>query len=107
MTEPQYMKLEIFIPETHFHQLQEVLQQVNAGRIGGYDSCLAYSRVTGMWRPLVGTEPYQGDVGEIFEGAELKVEVRIEAANLEKTLSAIRAVHPYEEPVVFALPLCT
>ena len=107
MTELQYMKLEIFIPETHFHQLQEALQRVGAGRIGDYDSCLAYSRVTGMWRTLAGAEPYQGDVGEISEGTELKVEVRIEAANLEKTLSAIRAGHRYEEPVVFALPLCT
>ena len=57
MTEPQYMKLEIFIPETHFHQLQEALQRVGAGCIGDYDSCLAYSRVTGMWRTLAGAEP--------------------------------------------------
>ena len=105
MTEPQYMKLEIFIPETHFRLLQEALQRVDAGHIGGYDSCLAYSRVTGMWRPIAGASPYKGNVGEISEGAELKVEVRIKAVHLEKTLSAIRTVHPYEEPVIFALPL--
>ena len=51
----QYFKLEIFIPETHFRALQKALQQVDAGHIGNYDSCLSYSPVTGTWRPLAGT----------------------------------------------------
>ena len=71
----QYFKLEIFIPETHFHALQTILQQVDAGHIGNYDSCLSYSRVTGTWRPLAGTDPYIGVQNEISEEPELKVEV--------------------------------
>lgn len=105
----KYVKLEIFIPESHFRELQRALQEVDAGHIGEYDSCLAYSRVTGTWHPLAGASPYEGNVGEISEAPELKVEVRIETAHLNETLAAVRAVHPYETPAIFVIPLwdCT
>ena len=73
----KYCKLEIFIPETHFQQLQKALQDVDAGHIGNYDSCLSYSKVMGTWRPLEGTDPFIGNTGEISEEPELKVEVTI------------------------------
>lgn len=99
-------KLEIFLPESDLQPLQKVLQQVGAGCIGNYDSCLSYSRVTGCWRPLEGAKPYIGNVGEVCTEPELKVEVACRADRLEETLAAIRAVHPYEEPVIYVLPLC-
>ena len=101
----KYIKLEIFIPETHFRQLQKALQKVDAGHIGNYDSCLSYSKVIGTWRPLEDTKPYIGQQNEISEEPELKVEVTIKAENLEKTISAVKSVHPYEEPVINAIPL--
>lgn len=100
-----YFKLEIFIPETHLPPLQLALQRVDAGHIGSYDSCLSYSPVTGTWRPLEGTHPYLGSVGEISSEPELKVEVTIRAHRLEETIAAIKAVHPYEEPVINVIPL--
>ena len=102
----RYFKLEIFIPETHFRDLQKTLQNVDAGHIGNYDSCLSYSRVIGTWRPLKGTKPYIGEEGKISEEPEIKVEVTIKAVNLDKTLEAIKKVHPYEEPVINIIPLC-
>lgn len=98
-------KLEIFIPETHFRALQQALQEVDAGHIGNYDSCLSYSRVTGTWRPLEGTHPYMGSEGEISEEPELKVEVTIRADQLADVVSKIRSVHPYEEPVINIIPM--
>ena len=98
----QYTKLEIFIPEANLPNLRKALQNVDAGHIGKYDSCLSYSRVTGSWRPLEDANPYIGNIGEVCEAPELKVEVRIRSEKLEETLAAIRAVHPYEEPVIYA-----
>lgn len=80
----QYLKLEIFIPATHFRILQKALQSVDAGHIGNYDSCLSYSPVKGTWRPLEGTTPYIGKKNEISEEEEYKVEVTIKKENLEK-----------------------
>ena len=101
----QFCKLEIFIPKTHFSQLQSALQNVDAGHIGNYDSCLSYSEVIGTWRPLDKAQPYSGKLNEISEELELKVEVRIEVKNLDKTIKAIKKVHPYEEPVINIIPL--
>ena len=73
----KYCKLEIFIPETHISQLQKALQSVDAGHIGNYDSCMSCSKVTSYWRPLDGTSPYIGNVGEISCEPEVKVEVTV------------------------------
>lgn len=98
-------KLEIFIPETHFSILRDALRSVDAGHIGNYDCCLSYSKVIGMWRPLANTSPYIGKENEISEAEELKVEVTVREEILDETLKAIKAVHPYEEPVINVIEL--
>lgn len=104
-TEFQYCKLEIFIPETHIEALQKALQSVDAGHIGNYDSCMSVSRVTGYWRPLEGCNPYIGENGKVSCEPEAKVEVTIYASEVERTIRAIKSVHPYEEPVINAIPI--
>ena len=101
----RYLKLEIFIPESHFIKLQKALQAADAGHIGNYDSCLSVSHVTSTWRPLPGTKPYNGTVGELSREPELKVEVTIRRNQLEDVMRAVREAHPYEEPVVNVIPL--
>ena len=99
------LKLEIFIPESHFPALQKTLTSADAGHIGNYDSCLSYSRVRSTWRPLRGAKPYNGEVGTVSEEDELKVEVNVLKVNLDDTLKAIKSIHPYEEPVINVIPL--
>ena len=100
-----FCKLEIFIPKSHLKQLQIALQSVDAGHIGNYDSCLSYSDVIGVWRPIDNAKPYIGELNQICEAPEVKVEVMIKEENLEKTLSAIKEIHPYEVPVINVIPL--
>ena len=61
----EYCKLEIFVPESHLEAVRKALRETDAGHIGKYDSCLSYSPVTSCWRPLEGTNPYLGSVGEV------------------------------------------
>lgn len=37
----KYCKLEIFLPPTHLEVVQKALQEVDAGHIGNYDSCMS------------------------------------------------------------------
>lgn len=97
--------MEIFIPESHLEALRKALQKADAGHIGNYDSCLSYSPVTGCWRPLEGTHPYNGSVGSVSEAPELKVEVTVRRDRVDACLAAVKAVHPYEEPVINVIPL--
>lgn len=101
----EFCKMEIFIPASHFAKLQRALQEVDAGHIGNYDSCLSAENVTGYWRPLAGTHPYIGETGAVSSEPEIKVEVTIRAEMMERTIAAVKAVHPYEEPVINVIPL--
>ena len=100
-----YCKLEIFVPESHLEAVREALRRVDAGHIGRYDSCLSWHPVTGCWRPLEGTHPWLGQAGELCTAPELKVEVTCRAEQAEAAIAAVKAVHPYEEPVINAIPL--
>lgn len=98
-------KLEIFVPESHLEAVRQALWQVDAGHIGRYDRCLSWSRVHSCWRSLEGTSPWNGTPGELTEAEEVKIEVCCREDRLAETLAAVRAAHPYEEPVINALPL--
>ena len=101
----EYCKLEIFIPEDYLQVLQKVLTECDAGHIGNYDCCLSYSRVKATWRPLDGTKPYKGEHGKISVEEEIKVEVTCKVEDLDEIISAVKKIHPYEEPVINAIPL--
>lgn len=101
----EILKLEIFVPESHFEAVRLALQQSDAGHIGNYDSCLSVTRVEGYWRPHEGTNPYLGKPGVLCHAPELKIEVCCRAEKLSQTLRAVKAVHPYEEPVIQVLPM--
>ena len=104
MTESVY-KLEIFLPEESFDPVCRALWSADAGHIGRYDRCLSWSRVNSCWRPLEGTDPYLGRTGQLCRAEEIKIEVCCPAARLDETLAAVKAAHPYEEPVINVLPL--
>ena len=101
----EFCKLEIFIPESHLNLLRETLIQCDAGHIGNYDACMSYSHVVGTWRPLKGTHPYIGTEGEIIEEPEIKAEVTCRVSDVDEIIAAIKEIHPYEEPVINAVPL--
>ena len=101
----KYCKMEIFVPETHLKAIQKALQEVDAGHIGAYDSCMSVSEVKGYWRPLEGCKPYIGDIGEVSLEPELKIEVTVYTDAVDKTIEAVKKVHPYEEPVINVIPL--
>ena len=44
-------------------------------------------------------------MGEISREPELKVKVTVRAERVDETIAAIKRVHPYEEPVINAIPL--
>ena len=101
------VKLEIFIPVSHMEPLREALRSAGAGAFRNYDSTLSYSPVKGCWRPLPGANPYNGEIGVLCEADEYKVDVCCLTENLEQAITAVKAIHPYEEPVINVIPLIT
>ncbi|PRR79884.1 putative GTP cyclohydrolase 1 type 2 [Clostridium liquoris] len=99
-------KIETFIPEEYVKELRESLNHIGALTIGGnYDNCMAVSKVAGSWRPLNGSEPFNGEVGKICEAEEYKVEFCCNKEILKKAVDTIKRVHPYEVPVINIIPI--
>ncbi|MFI6642807.1 hypothetical protein [Streptomyces sp. NPDC050504] len=99
------LKIEIAVPESHVEQVVDALHAAGAGRVGTYARCASVWRTSGTWLPLPGSDPYDGEVGVVQRGDECKVESVCDREQARAVLEAVRAAHPYEEPVVHFLPL--
>ncbi|PEY38388.1 cytochrome C biogenesis protein [Bacillus cereus] len=99
------VKIEIFIPEEFIGDLRDELNKVQACKVGNYDNCMSYSTVKGYWRPLDNSEPYNGEIGQICEGQECKVEIRCKREIVKDALAVIHRIHPYETPMIYIIPL--
>lgn len=100
------VKIETFIPEEYINRLREELNKAGALTTDGYyDYCMSISKVKGCWRPLEGTNPFEGEVGEICEAEEMKIEFCCRKEVFKDAVDTIKRVHPYEKPVINVIPL--
>jgi hypothetical protein len=101
----EVVKLEIFVPKPQVHFLRDELAKIGVGKIGTYDHCSSVSTVSGSWRPLLGSDPYQGEIGTIEHGEECRLEMNCARGLVPAALEVVRRIHPYETPVVNIVPL--
>ena len=100
------VKIETFIPKEQVKEVREELNKIGALTVDGcYDYCMSVSTVKGSWRALQGANPYIGEVGEICEAEEVKIEFTCRMEIYKAALDTIRRVHPYEKPVINVMPL--
>ena len=99
------VKIEIYVPQDYVIPLRDALNAVGAGHIGEYDHCVSITQVTGYWRPLENANPFLGEIGEVCEGSECKIEIRCKRELIAEAVSVIKEIHPYEEPVINIVPL--
>ncbi|MBD5639957.1 divalent cation tolerance protein CutA [Clostridium botulinum] len=101
-----FFKIETFIPEEYIKELRKALNHIRALTVGGnYDNCMAVSKVKGSWRALEGSDPFNGQIDEICEAEEYKVEFCCTKEVLKNTITTIKKVHPYEIPVINIIPI--
>lgn len=91
-------KLTFYVPVTHVEIVKSAMFAAGAGRIGDYDRCAWQVLGVGQFRPLTGATPFLGQIGDIEQVAEYKVEMVCAQAVLIAVMSALKASHPYEQP---------
>ncbi len=101
----KYVKVEVLLPEEYIVELRNRLNEIGVLTIGNYDHVVSYSYVKGYWRPLKESKPVNGTVGEISFGSECKMEFKCLYEKIEDVKNIIKSIHPYEEPVIYVLPL--
>jgi len=98
-------KLVVFVPENALDKLSRALFQTGAGMIGKYTECSFWHPGNGTFLPGEGANPAIGQVGKRENVPELRVEFLCEQRGLDRTVAALRANHPYEEPAFDLFPL--
>lgn len=100
-------QLVFYVPESHLNAVKEAIFAVGVGRIGDYDHCCWQTRGEGQYRPLAGSNAYQGKVDKLEQVREYKVECVLEDSLIEQAITTLKSAHPYEEVAYSLWPLVT
>jgi dinuclear metal center YbgI/SA1388 family protein len=100
-----YVKFVVFAPEDSQETLIDILEKTGAGSIGNYSGCTYSTSGIGHFRPLSGASPNIGNIGELAEVHEVKIEAIIPQRMIEDVIEKIIKVHPYETPAYDIIPL--
>lgn len=98
-------KVATSVPEDHLDSVMDSVSEVIHPIYPGYDRVFSYWPVTGTWRPLEGSDPYLGRIGEIETAKEIRLEFAVTEEDLGAAVRAIRDSHPYEEPAIDVIPM--
>ncbi len=99
------VKLAVYVPSEHADKVREAMNTSGAGSIGNYDSCSFNASGTGTFRALDGAQPFIGEAGQVHEENEVRVEMICRNEYVQKVISAVKNVHPYEEVALDIIPL--
>ncbi len=93
-----FIKLEVYVPDTHAEDLKTALFAAGAGKIGNYDCCCWQNSGTGQFRPLEGSNAFSGEQGKLEKVAEEKIELLCSEDKITEIIAALKKAHPYETP---------
>jgi dinuclear metal center YbgI/SA1388 family protein len=99
------LKLVTFVPPEAVEAVLDGVAGAGAGRIGDYERCSFRVEGTGTFRPLAGTDPYSGAIGEDAAERELRLEVELPRRRAGAVVAALLANHPYDEVAYDLVPL--
>lgn len=85
--------------------LLEAIAAAGGGRAGLYTHCAFFVEGDGRFKPDASASPHVGVVGAINREREIRIETFCDRAEAKAVVQAIRAAHPYEEPVIYIIPL--
>jgi hypothetical protein len=101
----EIVKIVVFVPVTHADAVRQALGDAGAGMIGNYHHCSISIKGIGRFTPGKGAQPFIGEVDKPEVVEEERIETPVEKNKLPAVIAAVRAVHPYEEPVIELYPL--
>ena len=92
------LKLIYYVPESHLESTKIAVFEAGAGGIGNYEQCAWQVLGTGQFKPIKGADTFIGEVGELEQVEEWRVETIVPEDQASNVAKALKASHPYEEP---------
>lgn len=93
----KFVKIVVFVPESHADAVREAMGKSGAGRLGNYSCCSFSSKGIGRFIPMEGARPAIGKAGMLESVEEERIEAVCDRKVLQDIIAAIKRVHPYEE----------
>lgn len=92
------LKLIYYVPESHLESTKLAIFEAGAGGIGNYEHCAWQVLGIGQFKPVEGANPFIGQLDELEQVSEWRVETIVAEDKAKQVASALRDSHPYEEP---------
>ena len=99
------VKIIVTIPAENVEKVRNAICEAGAGIIGNYTHCSMSTKCIGTFKPNDNANPYIGENNKLEFVEEEKLEVVCDVNNVNKVISKLREVHPYEEPAIDIVPL--
>lgn len=92
-------------PAEATEKILDAIASAGGGISGQYTHCAFTNVGTGRFKPDPSANPHVGMVGQINTVEEVRIETFCPRADAKAVVQAIRGAHPYEEPVIYIIPL--
>ena len=94
------LKLIYYVPESHLESTKLAIFEAGAGAggIGNYEHCAWQVKGIGQFKPIQGANPFLGQLDELEQLEEWRVETIVTEEKARAVAKALKASHPYEEP---------
>ncbi|WP_075602881.1 Nif3-like dinuclear metal center hexameric protein [Saccharicrinis aurantiacus] len=99
------LKLVTYAPKANADAVRDAIFSAGAGNIGNYDSCSFNTEGTGTFKANADANPHVGNLGELHQEEEIRIETVVPAYLKNKVVSALLKSHPYEEVAFDLFPL--
>jgi len=93
-------KFTVYVPVKHTDKVSQAIFKGGAGKIGKYTETSFNISGKGTFKPMEGTNPFIGKIGEREEVEETKIETVVAERDLDSVVQAMKDAHPYEEPAL-------
>jgi hypothetical protein len=93
------------VPLKNTDTIREVLGKAGAGTLGNYSFCSFSINGRGRFKPSKNADPHIGDANKLEIVEEERISVNCDLKEAKRVIAALRASHPYEEPLIDIIPL--
>ncbi|PJF29884.1 MAG: NGG1p interacting factor NIF3 [Phototrophicales bacterium] len=93
------------VTQEHIEAILNAIASVGGGVIGNYTHCAFTHSGFGRFKALEDANPIFGEKGQINQFDEWRIETFCERKVAKAVIAAIKSVHPYDQPVIYVLPL--
>lgn len=88
--------INFYVPETDLERVKSAMFEAGAGKIGRYSKCSWQTLGQGQFMPMEGSDPYLGQVLQLEQVKEFKVEMICSEDKIDAVILAMKKSHPYE-----------